>query len=337
MCTSERRLHAEARVGTCLCGKWRIERLLGIGGTSAVFAARYRNGVSVAIKMLHRELAEDPQVRTRFLAEAMIANRVEHPAVVRVLDDDDSDEPFLVLELVEGQTLAQVVDRSPLGRSELLDVVEQLLDVLACAHAMGIVHRDIKPQNLLLDGRNTLRVLDFGMARVLDDEGLRTAFDRDDCWDALEYVAPELLSGTGEVSPAVDIYAVGATLFLLASMQPLHERRHDVDPLEWLATTPARSLAAVTSALDPAVVHLVDRATMFRAGDRWQSAEEMLERVQRLLHGRVRRRFVSAAPPRPASDRPPEPLTIRERATLPYPTDGEVSTVSGEFPTRIAV
>lgn len=330
MGTSERRRRAEARVGTCLCGKWTIERLLGIGGTAAVFAARHRNGARVAIKMLHRELAEDARVRARFLEEGLIANRVEHPAVVRVLDDDDSDEPFLVLELVEGQTLAEVIERSPLGRGELLDVAEQLLDVLACAHAMSIIHRDIKRQNLLLDGRNTLRVLDFGIARVLDE--LRTL--PDEPWGTLEYMAPELLSGTGEISAAVDIYAVGATLFRLASMQPLHERHHGFDRLDWIVTTPARSLATATNALDPAVVHLVDRATMFRADERWRSAEEMLERVQRLLHGRVRRRLAPAAE---ALVRPPEPPTIQERATLPQPREGGASTVSGEFPTRIAV
>ncbi|HEY2514825.1 MAG TPA: protein kinase, partial [Polyangiaceae bacterium] len=143
---------ALARVGTVVREKWRLDRLLGVGGMAAVFAAMHRNGNRVAIKMLHRDLADVGELRTRFLREGYLANAVEHPGAVSVLDDDATADGtvFLVMELLEGETLERRWERN--GRQlpvlEVLSAVDGLLDVLAAAHAKGLVHRDVKPENV---------------------------------------------------------------------------------------------------------------------------------------------------------------------------------------------
>jgi serine/threonine-protein kinase len=328
-----RRLYAEACLGTWLGGEWCLERVLGVGGTSAVFAGRRRDGTRAALKVLHPELAEDARVRARFLREVVIADRIDHPAVVRVLDDDDAgDQPFLVLELVEGRTLAELTAVRPLPQDELLDVADQLLDALAIAHAAGVVHGDIKPQNLLLDQRHRLRVLDFGIARLLDEDVWRTLGGGvGDLWGTLEYMAPEQLSGTDEITPRTDVYAVGATLFWLASRQHVHEAAHPRDRVLQTLSTPAPSLATVAEHFDPGVVRLVDRATQRAPEDRWQSALEMLAEVRRLrLHpgdGDPRRpsSFVSDRAPPTRRDRPPPPGDERDESD-------DHTTRSGEHP-----
>jgi len=331
MRTRARTVYAQSQLGRWLRGKWRLERVLGVGGTSAVFAARHRNGARVAIKLLHPELAEDARLRARFLREAPMANLVCHPAVVRVLDDDDSDDqPFLVLELVEGRTLAELTDVLPLEQRELLEIADQLLGALSVAHAVGIVHRDIKPQNLVLDERHRLRVLDFGLARLIEEDAMRSLLTSvNDVWGTLEYMAPEQLTGIDEITVRADVYAVGATLFRLASGQYVYEAAHSRERVLKTLNTPARSLATATDRFDPAVVRLVDRATLPRASERWQSAQEMLDEVQR-LHAPARN---SGRRMRAASEPPIDAPTRRDRPPLRLEEDSDgVTTPSGEFP-----
>src|SRR5262245_6510777 len=163
---------ARARIGAVLRGKWRIDRLLGVGGMAAVYAGTHRNGKRGAIKMLHLELSTDGDARTRFLREGYLANRVAHPGAVSVLDDDTAEDgsAFLVMELLEGKSVAEIVEARQgrrLGVSETLRILDQLLDVLIAAHEKGIVHRDLKPENMFLTNDGQLKVLDFGIARVM--------------------------------------------------------------------------------------------------------------------------------------------------------------------------
>src|SRR5689334_18131878 len=139
---------AQARIGTLLRSKWRIDRVLGIGGMAAVYEGTHRNGKRGAIKMLHLELSVDPEARARFLREGYVANNVGHPGAVSVLDDDVADDGsvFVVMELLEGKTIEALAEQRPTGRlgiSEAFRLIEQLLDTLAAAHDKGIVHRDL--------------------------------------------------------------------------------------------------------------------------------------------------------------------------------------------------
>lgn len=273
---------AHDRVDAMFSDKWRLERLLGIGGMGAVYEARHRNGSRAAIKVLHPALAWSENERTRFMREAYVANRVEHPAVVRVLDDGVSDgEPYLVLELVEGEPLDSLA-ATPLGDPELLDVAEQVLDVLVVAHARGVIHRDIKPQNLILDRNRRVRVLDFGLAHMKDDPTtIPPTADAGIIVGTIEYMAPEQVAGE-PATPRSDLYSLGAMLFRLACGTHLHEGTNVIDQLRRIVCEPARSLASMGAEVDPDLAALVDRATLRSVDDRFQSAEEMRREVRRI-------------------------------------------------------
>ncbi len=161
---------AEEQLGTVLCGKYRLDSILGVGGMATVYAATHRNQAELAIKVLHDELGLDPAVRTRFLREAYAANSVKHRSVVKIVDDDVAEDgsAFLVMERLEGAAVEDLRVRrgGTLNLHLAVGVIEQLLDVLAAAHGQGIVHRDVKPGNLFVTHHGELKVLDFGIARI---------------------------------------------------------------------------------------------------------------------------------------------------------------------------
>src|SRR6201995_3785881 len=137
---------AEQRVGQTLCGKWKLERLLGVGGMGAVYASVHKIGRHDAIKILHVDVAKNAELRARFEQEAHVANRFKHPGAVEIRDVDVTEDgcPLLVMELLDGQTLSDRARKSTIDLATLLRYVDELLDVLAAAHKEGIVHRDIK-------------------------------------------------------------------------------------------------------------------------------------------------------------------------------------------------
>src|SRR5438552_36397 len=167
---------ARERLGHVLRDRWLLEQVLGVGGMASVFAARHRNGARAAIKLLHGPVREDPVIKERFLREAYIANTVGHPGVPRVLDDDEDPQlgPYLIMELLEGESLDEIFKRQQkLPVEKMLDVADQVLDVLAAAHDRGIVHRDLKPGNVFLCRDGGVRVLDFGIARLMHEQSAR--------------------------------------------------------------------------------------------------------------------------------------------------------------------
>ena len=154
MQSSDPRINAQKRVGETLANKWTIDKLIDIGGMAAVYQATHRNGKRVAIKMLHPFIATHPDVRERFLREGYVANQVDHPGAVSILDDDITTDgaPFLVMELLEGESVDAWMARSneilPLG--DVLAIADQTLDVLSAFHARNVIHRDIKPGYLFV-------------------------------------------------------------------------------------------------------------------------------------------------------------------------------------------
>src|SRR5262249_14605355 len=153
--------------------------------------------------------------------EAHVANRFKHPGAVEIRDIDKTDDgaPFLVMELLEGEPLTNRLRRGDIPAEELLRYVDDLLDVLAAAHAQGIVHRDIKLDNLFLQNDGSLKVLDFGIARVRDGSA-RTRLGS--TLGTVPYMAPEQVSGT-DVDGRADLFAVGATLFRVLAKRRIHE------------------------------------------------------------------------------------------------------------------
>ncbi|WP_437587957.1 serine/threonine protein kinase [Sorangium sp. So ce1000] len=278
----------KARVGTTLQGKWRIDALIGAGGMAAVYAATHHVGHRVAIKILHPEGAVSRELRARFEQEALAAARLGHPAAVQVHDIDvtQGGEPFLVMELLEGESLRERALRlGTIALPELLAHVDTLLEVLKAAHDVGIVHRDIKPDNLFVTRDGRLKVLDFGIARMKQGgSGLKTRTGA--LLGTTSYMAPEQILGR-DVDGRADLYAVGATMFTVLA----NRRVHDDDALtegELLvkrSTVPAPRLSMVAPGVDPRVARVVDRALAFQVERRYPDAQTMLADVRAVRRG----------------------------------------------------
>jgi eukaryotic-like serine/threonine-protein kinase len=281
---------ARARVGSILKDKWRLDALLGVGGMAAVYAATHRNKKRVALKVLHAAYSAN-ETRTRFLREGYAANVIEHPGAVSVLDDDVSEDgsAFLVMELLEGETLDQRWERHArrLPPHEVLRFADELLDVLAAAHAKGIVHRDIKPENLFVQRDGTLKVLDFGIARVFETRAdAKQATRAGQVIGTPAFMAPEqALARWDEIDGRTDLYAVGATLFTLISGRHVHEAENGTAQLVYTATRQASSLGAVVQGIPPSVIAVIDRALSFNREQRWPDARNMQGAVRAALAG----------------------------------------------------
>jgi serine/threonine-protein kinase len=270
---------ANGRLGTVLCGKYTVERVLGVGGMAVVYGATHRNRKQVAIKMLHAELSLHPEIHKRFLREGYVANSVKHKGAVDIIDDDVAEDgaAFLVMELLDGAPVdtiaAQREGKLPVGAA--LAIGYELCGVLAAAHANEIVHRDIKPANLFVTREGDLKVLDFGIARLRDASSAQ-ATNTGMMLGTPAFMAPEQAMGrTEEVGAATDIWAVGATLFHLLTGLNVHEADTAQLMLIRTATVPARSIAEVMPSLPPAIAAVVDKALKFDRRERWESAASM--------------------------------------------------------------
>ena len=281
--------YIQQRIGKTLGERWRLESVLGVGGMAAVYAARDAGGQEVAVKVLHPEIGMRPEIRDRFMREGYVANKIQHPGVVRVLEHGAVDEwsVFLVMERLVGESLADRVTRhGTLPAEELLDVLDQVLDVLAVAHSSGIVHRDLKPDNLfvLTDGR--IKVLDFGLARVVDgtpdDVRTRTGM----AMGTLPYMAPEQALGKrSEIDGRVDLFALGATAFRILARRRIHESDSEAGLLVAMATSPAPLLRSVAPHVAEPLATIVDLALAFNRDARYPDARSMQADVRAVRAG----------------------------------------------------
>lgn len=328
------------RVGTVLRGKYRLNRVLGVGGMASVFDATHRNGGRVAIKILHAHLAQFPGVRTRFLREGYVANKIAHPGVVRIVDDDEDESEntvFLVMDLLEGETMearrGRFGGRLPLV--EALDDCDRVLDVLSVAHGLGVIHRDLKPDNLFLTSQGELKVLDFGIARLLDGTG---ATGSGEVLGTPEFMSPEQANGRSrEIDERTDLWCVGAVLFTLITGSEVHRAATSAEHLVYAATRPARPIESVAPWLDATLAAVVNRALAFDRQARWPNARAMQEAIRGTPSFAQCVRFRSSAPPRPSATPNsavartvdmPEPA---RPATLPLPA-GPTGTIALEPP-----
>ncbi|MBX3188048.1 MAG: serine/threonine protein kinase [Labilithrix sp.] len=294
---------AEARVGETLNAKWSLEQLLGVGGMGAVFAAKHRNGSRAAVKLLHAELARDTGIRERFLREGKIANRVDHPARVPITDDDVSDagEPFLVMELLEGETLNQARHRSggKLSLEETLRIFDTVLDLLAECHAVGVVHRDIKPGNIFITQSGDVKVLDFGVARMREPTPGVEATRMGTAIGTPSYIAPEQALGLlTQVDGRSDIFSVGACMHVALTGKRLNVARTEAESFVMAATQAAPSIAHAGPSLPVEVVAFVDRALAFERENRFQDASSMRGELLGLRAALRAGQLVSVAPKR---------------------------------------
>ena len=275
-------------VGTLLRGKYRIDQVIGTGGMAVVYAATHRNRKRFAVKMLHPHLSTRAEIRSRFIREGYVANSVEHPGVVSVLDDDVTEDgaAFLVMELLEGSTIEGFNPRTrPLPLRESLAIAIDVLDVLEAAHGKNIVHRDIKPANLFVTREGQVKVLDFGIARLRDATLAANTTATGATLGTPAFMAPEQALGmASEVDARTDLWALGATLFTMLSGSLVHEGGSARQVLIRAATQPARSLSSVAPDVPTAVSEWVSKALLFDKQARWESAAVMRAAALKIQH-----------------------------------------------------
>jgi serine/threonine-protein kinase len=229
-----------------------------------------------------------------------VANAVGHEGAVKVLDDDVTDDGsvFLILELLEGESLEERCMRlgGRLPETEVLWIGDQLLDVLAAAHARGIVHRDIKPDNVFLTTSGALKVLDFGIARLREWSTARKATNNGGTMGTPAFMAPEQARGLwDEVDAQSDVFAVGATMFTLLSGRAVHEGRTQNEEMLSAMTVPVRPLSSIVPGVAGTVAQAIDVALAFEKGKRWRDARSMQEAVRSAYADRTGKR-ISMAP-----------------------------------------
>ncbi|GAA2483946.1 protein kinase domain-containing protein [Streptomyces longisporus] len=208
---------------TVLSGRYELVEKLGQGGMGTVHRGVDRQlRRTVAVKLLSSQLAHDPQSRARFRREAHAAAALNHPAVATVHDvgeepHPDGPRPYLVMEYVQGTTLAEVLRDGPLSVAEAIDTACAVLDALGHSHERGIVHRDVKPSNIMLTGPGTVKVLDFGIAKAFTEAATRIT-GSGAAIGTPAYLSPEQISGA-EIDHRADLYAMGCLLHELLTGQ----------------------------------------------------------------------------------------------------------------------
>jgi serine/threonine protein kinase len=268
-------------IGDVLSGRYRVTRLLGRGGMSAVWLAR--DDVlerDVAVKMLHIRRLESAEAVERFEREARTLASLTHPGIVTVIDrGDDHGRPFIVFEYVRGRDLRERIDDE--GRLPLADVVaigEQIADALAYAHARGVIHRDVKPHNILLTPDGQPKLTDFGIARVLEQPGL-TIEGR--VLGTGDYLAPEQAAGD-QIDARADVYALGVLLYhALCGRVPFHAESY-VETARLHAQAPIPSIRDVRPDAPERLDEIVTRALAKRPEDRYPDCAALRDDLHEL-------------------------------------------------------
>ncbi len=286
-------------------GRYKVISRLGQGGMGSVYLATDPAiDRMVAIKFL-REGLDEPELRERFLREARAVGRLQHSNIVVIFDvGEDDGRPYIAMEYVQGSTLREVISRKdPVSLAQKLSWIEQLCAALAYAHKMGVVHRDIKPSNLVVDPQSNLKILDFGIARLLTSSNTQAGM----LIGTMNYMAPEQVLGA-PIDHRADMFAVGAVCYeLLSGRQAFPGGLQDGILLRVLHETP-EPLAAISPDLDPDIIAIVERALQKEPAKRYQDLEEMRVAVSAVREKLGPSAIVvpgdSPAPPQPAPDLP---------------------------------
>jgi serine/threonine protein kinase len=303
--------------GDRLGARFRLIDKVGEGGMGVVWLARdERLECDVALKVLHAALLGDEHSAARLRNEARAAAKIAHPGICRVLDvGEHEDTPFLVMELLRGQSLAARIEHDKrLSPEDALSVVEPVLEALAAAHAEGVLHRDMKPENVFLCEDGSVKVLDFGVAKILDD-GARERLTRTGALIGTPaYMAPEQARGLASDERA-DLWSVGVMLYeMLAGSLPFTAPNYQ-GMLVAIATSAAPSVRARCPSLDAGLAAIVDRALNASLTERWPDARSFATALAdwRTANG-VARASVSTSPG--ASSRRTPRRSPREQAIL---------------------
>jgi serine/threonine-protein kinase len=269
----------DAPVGRFLDGRYRVEATLARGGMATVYRALdTRLDRVVALKVMHPELAVDDEFVARFIGEARSAAQLAHPAVVAVFDQGEDDGAvFLAMEYIEGRTLRQVLrDRGRLAPDHALDLIEPVLAALGAAHAAGIVHRDVKPENVLVGDDGRVKVADFGLARALSDASTAT---RGLLLGTVNYISPEQALDEG-ATPRSDVYSAGVMLYEMLTGVAPHTGATDFVVVRSHIENDVPAPSSVQPGVPRSVDELVRRATARDPMQRFGDAAEFTDAVR---------------------------------------------------------
>ena len=276
-----------AALAAALHDRYRLERTLGQGGMGAVYLAEdLKHHRQVAVKVLRPELAAGIGT-DRFLREIEVAARLQHPAILPLHDSGEADGwVYYIMPYVEGESLRDRLARlGELPVEETVRILSELLDALAYAHGKGVIHRDIKPDNIMLAGRHAL-LLDFGVAKAVTASAEPSFVTTTGmALGTPSYMAPEQAVAEKDVDHRADLYALGVVAYeLLAGRRPFMGNTAQAIVAAQMTETPA-DLRTHRPGVPDALAHLVMRALERRPADRWQSAEEILARLQPFVTG----------------------------------------------------
>ncbi|GAA3878970.1 Stk1 family PASTA domain-containing Ser/Thr kinase [Leifsonia kafniensis] len=282
--------------GRLLAGRYRVGALIGRGGMSDVhIGTDSRLGRAVAIKLLKPSLAVDPAFRTRFRQEAQAAARMAHPTIVRVFDageetvtEENGHEtqlPFIIMEFVDGRLLKDIISEGPLDSAEAVRIIDGVLTALEYSHRAGVVHRDIKPGNIMITRTGQVKVMDFGIARAISDSSTTVA-QTTAILGTASYFSPEQAKGES-VDARTDLYSAGVVLFeMLAGRPPFRGDTPVAVAYQHVSETPVKPSSInpkVSPALDTVVLHALAKDRF----SRYQSAVEFRNDVETAGSGQI--------------------------------------------------
>jgi len=317
--------------GATLAGRYRVITRLGRGGMSSVYLARHLMiDRLAAVKVLRADLSRDAVHRDRFLREARAVNRIQHENVIDITDYGETSEGlvYLVMEYVPGESLLAAIARGPLALRRSLDIARQIASGLARAHQMEVIHRDLKPDNVLLiprdDRRDQVKLLDFGIAKLLDQPSLTLS---NKVFGTPGYIAPEYATG-GAITPRTDLYSLGVVLYeMVTGALPFEVEHLGELMLKHVMEAPIPPRARLTSIPEP-IERFVLRCLEKQPDRRFQNAFELIEQID------VLRRELSGDPVLDALPPPREPAAVMGwTPTIDVP--GLDTSAVDEGPTRV--
>jgi serine/threonine-protein kinase len=293
---------------TIVDGRYRVERRLGRGGMADVWCAEDSQlGRRVALKLLSPRYAADPGFRERFRREASAAAAMQHPNIVSIYDRGDWDATsYIAMELVDGRTLKELIQqRGPLPPAIAVELAIEVLKALRYAHRRGIVHRDIKPQNVLLDEEGQAKVADFGIARAETSQMTETGT----IVGTVQYISPEQAQGR-PVSPRSDLYSVGVVLYELLTGRVPFDGEAPVSIALKQVSEPPIPPSQLRPGIPPALEAVVMRALEKDPARRFASADEFIAALER-----SRRAPTRPVVGEPTPGEPWEPVPVEERGS----------------------